>query len=261
MKVEVLVSTLNKDPKDLIKKMNIQSDAIIVCQCDKNEFEEIIYNEQVIRIYYFAERGVGLSRNTALMRAKGDILVFADDDEVFVDGYEKMIINEYLENKKAEMIMFNISTNSLERNPKKNLNIKKIKTYNCLRYGTPRITIKNKVVRKKNIYFSLMFGPGTNYGCGEDSLFIYNLIKSKVKAYTTNKVLCDIDMSESSWFNGYNEKYFYDKGALFRALYHNNYFPYALFFILKHRNMYKELGFRRSLKMMINGAVDFEKNI
>lgn len=35
MTVQVLVSTINPNPKELIEKMNIQTDAIIVCQCKK----------------------------------------------------------------------------------------------------------------------------------------------------------------------------------------------------------------------------------
>ena len=35
------------------------------------------------------ERGIGLSRNTALMRATADIILFADEDVTYKDGYAK----------------------------------------------------------------------------------------------------------------------------------------------------------------------------
>lgn len=90
MKVEVLVATVNcTDIKKLIKKMNIQTDAIIANQCDHIGYEEIKYNNSSIKVYSFPERGVGLNRNNALMRASGDIVLFADDDEALVDKYEK----------------------------------------------------------------------------------------------------------------------------------------------------------------------------
>ena len=43
---------------------------------------------KTIKIYSFDERGVGLSRNSALMRADADIIVFADSDVIYNDDYE-----------------------------------------------------------------------------------------------------------------------------------------------------------------------------
>ena len=42
----------------------------------------------------FTERGVGLSRNNALMRASADICLFADDDIIYENNY-KEILNRY----------------------------------------------------------------------------------------------------------------------------------------------------------------------
>ena len=95
MTVEVLVATVNcGNPKELAKKMNIQTNAIIINQCQKFGYEEFKINkDQTVKCYSFDERGVGLSRNSALMRASGDIVLFADDDEKFVDGYEKIVLD------------------------------------------------------------------------------------------------------------------------------------------------------------------------
>ena len=88
MKIEVLVSTMNQQDTALIEKMKLETDAVIINQTDKHEFKEITLNENKIRFYSFNERGVGLSRNSALMRSDADICILADDDinSVFVNN-------------------------------------------------------------------------------------------------------------------------------------------------------------------------------
>ncbi|HAZ18611.1 MAG TPA: glycosyl transferase 2, partial [Clostridiales bacterium] len=91
MTVEVLVASMHQTNHGLLQKMNIQSDAIIGNQCDRNEIENFIYQGHKIRYLSFCERGVGLNRNNALMRATADICILADDDMVFDDGYEQKV--------------------------------------------------------------------------------------------------------------------------------------------------------------------------
>lgn len=159
MKVQVLGSVMNQKNIDIIEKMNINTDAIIINQCDRNDYKKIILkNDKKVEMFSFKERGVGLSRNNALMRATGDIVVFADEDERFVDGYEKIIIETFEKNPKADIIMFNVPSTNPERplyNIKKNF---KVKWYNCLRYGAVKITARRESIQKHNIFFSLLFG-------------------------------------------------------------------------------------------------------
>jgi len=156
MKLEVLVSTVNcDDPKKLVEKMNIQTDAIIINQCHKFEYKEFQNNHKTIKVFSFNERGIGLSRNSALMRASGDIVLFADDDEQFVDGYEKIILEAFEINKKADFIVFDIeSFGNNERIYKKIKKDKRLHWYNCLKYGAVRFAVKLQKLRNCNISFS-----------------------------------------------------------------------------------------------------------
>ena len=49
MKIQVLVATMHQTDHSLPEKMNIQTDAIIINQCDRNEYEEFTYNGHTIR--------------------------------------------------------------------------------------------------------------------------------------------------------------------------------------------------------------------
>ena len=87
MKVQVLVSALDKDIITLPSQMNIETDAVIVNQCDRYDYYEL----EKIRCFCMKERGVGLSRNTALLHADADICLFSDEDIVLTKGYAELI--------------------------------------------------------------------------------------------------------------------------------------------------------------------------
>lgn len=252
--LQVLIATMNqKKIKDLLKKMNIQTDAIITNQTDEFSKEEIKYNNKFIKLYNFDERGIGLNRNNGLMRATSDILLFADDDIKYVNGYETIVIEEFKKNEKADMIIFNIDQSETERKRYKIKKYHRVHKYNCLRYGAVRIAVKTEKIKKKNIYFSLLFGGGAKYGSGEDSIFIYNCIKKGLKVYACPKTILTLEDSESTWFDGYNEKFFYDKGALLSCLYGKLTPLYVYAYIIKHKDICKKIGIKNAIREMLDG--------
>ena len=95
MKIETLIVTMkNNNSQELLKKMNIQTDAIIANQCEENKIENFEYNKNNILKLNFNEKGVGLNRNNALMRSKADICILADDDMIFKDKYNEKVLNK-----------------------------------------------------------------------------------------------------------------------------------------------------------------------
>lgn len=76
MKLQVLVSSVGEDAVTLAERMNLESDAIIINQTDYFDYHEYRHKNKKIQCFELAERGVGLSRNNALLRADGDIVLF-----------------------------------------------------------------------------------------------------------------------------------------------------------------------------------------
>lgn len=258
MKVEVLVATVNADINKLINQMNIQTDAIIVNQGDKHSYEEIKHKGRTIKVYNFKERGVGLSRNTSLMRATSDIVLFADDDEVLVDNYENIIVSEFLKNKKADMIVFDLISSGGTRKAHQIKKNKKLGKYNSLKYGAVRFAVKLDKIRKNNISFSLLFGGGCQYGSGEDSIFIYDCIKRKMNVRTSSTKIAVIDFSDSTWFKGYNNKFYFDKGALFHSLHGNACILFSFIYLLTHVKEKSNLSFREKFSLMCKGYLSMK---
>lgn len=217
MRIQVLVAAMHQEDHSLLQKMNIQSAVIIGNQCDKNSVETFDYNGHKVTYLNFAERGVGLNRNNALMRATGDICLFADDDMEYVDDYCGVIQDAFKQLPDADVIIFNLEEEKPTRYVIRKL--EKVGYLNYLRYGTARVAFRLKSVRKNGIYFNQCFGGGTEHCHGEDNIFLTDCIKAKLKIYAVPKTIAKLtEERESTWNSGYDEKYLIDQGCLYRAI-------------------------------------------
>ncbi len=218
MKVEVLASVMNQSMEQVVKQMNLESDAVIINQCDRLSYEETEHKGHKVRFYSFTERGIGRSRNEAILRADSGICLFSDEDIVYESGYEAAIIREFEANPKADMILFNIEVEE-ERRTYHITERKKVHWYNCGRYGAVSFAVKRDSLLASGVMFSLLFGGGAKYSNGEDSLFLKEFMKKGYKVYTAPVTIGRETAGESSWFQGYDEKFFHDRGVLYHALY------------------------------------------
>ncbi|MDD3660756.1 MAG: glycosyltransferase family A protein [Lachnospiraceae bacterium] len=263
MNLEVLVSAMHQKPDVLIEKMQLESDTIIINQCDQVAYEEICkdgpYGKFKVRFFSFAERGVGLSRNNALLRAQGDILLFSDDDIVYDPGYSKLVIQEFEKHPEADMLLFNFDVIE-ERKTYDTTEFKRVRTYNCGRYPTFSFAVRREKLHRFNITYSLLFGGGARYSNGEDSLFIRECIRKRMRVYATPVRLGTEEGTPSTWFHGYNEKFFYDRGVLYQELYGRAAKLLAIRFLLKHKNkMCQEISASKAYKLMKNGIEDMRQ--
>lgn len=261
MKIEVLVATMNKQSLQIADKMNIQTDAIIINQANEVGYQYKIENNKKIQMYSFNEKGVGLSRNSSLMRSNADICLMADDDMIYYEGYKEIVEEAFEKNPKADVILFDVQIEDKNGNIKTKIRKKeKIGYHNYMKFGTVNIAFRRKSITKNNIYFSLLFGGGTNYGSGEDTLFLTECLKKNLQVYSVPSVIAKINYRPSSWFNGYNKKFFKDKGALFYAISPKLCYLIALQFIIRRKDIVKEVGRGRALKYFLEGINEYSNN-
>lgn len=217
-KVEVLCATMRQNNFDKINEMNIQSDVVFANQDDDVRYDEIKLGENIAKMITTNTRGVGINRNIALMYATDDYLLFSDDDLKYVDGYAQIVEEAFLKVPKADCIIFNIITIGSDIKRRKNEKIKRVRWYNALNYGTVRVAVKRNSISRENVTFNTNFGGGTPFSCGEDTLYIVDMLKSKLKLYTYPEVIATVDQRDSTWFKGFNEKYYYDKGVIYASI-------------------------------------------
>jgi len=235
MKVEVLASVMNQSIEQIAEQMNLGSDAVIINQCERLHQEEMDYKGHRIRFYSFSDRGVGRSRNEAIMRADRDICLFSDEDIVYEEGYEQAIVEEFRRNPKADMILFNIEVEEARRTYHITER-KKVHWYNCGRYGAVSFAVRRESLLASGVTFSLLFGGGAKYSNGEDSLFLKEFMDKGYRVYTAPVTIGREFSGESTWFAGYNEKFFHDRGVLYHFLYGKAAALMAMRFLLAHKS-------------------------
>lgn len=260
MSVQVLISTMHRVDLDFLEVMNLNSDAIVINQADRFSYIKTKKRSKTIEMFTLNERGVGLSRNTALMRATADVVLIADDDICYVDGYEQLVAKAFEDRPDADMILFNFQSTNPDRPEYLIGKEGRVRWYNSLRYGAFRIALRTASFRKKNLTFSLEFGGGAPYMSGEDSLFIYNAIKRGLVAYAVPIGLGTVTHETSTWFHGYDEKFFLDKGALFAAISKSWGKIFVIYYVLRNYKSFNNFGTKLHLiKLVFKGIDDYEK--
>ena len=259
MNIQILIATMNQTDHTILDRMNIQTDAIVGNQCGKNEIKDFAYKDQSIKWLSFKERGVGLNRNNVLMRATSDIIMFADDDMVFTDHYEEIIAEAYKKLPHADVIIFDLQYPDRPRKPI--TKIERLTARKCMRFGAARISAKLESLRIHGISFNLCFGGGARFSSGEDSLFLMECIRKGLKIYSYPVVIAKLIERKSTWFVGYNDKYFFDKGVLFSLLYPNLCKVYAIIHCVKQYRQYREYGLFRAYRQIRRGIQYRRRNL
>ena len=151
MKLEVLVSAVEKEPAELVSQMNISSDAVLVNQCDRYAYDALQTEGGSVKCFSMPERGVGLSRNTALLHASGDVVLFSDEDITLAPNYETQIRQAYEALPDADMILFNVKV-APARRTYWNREIRRITYRSYGRYPAYSISAKLSALRRANAH-------------------------------------------------------------------------------------------------------------
>lgn len=253
MNIELLISALNADPEKLISEMSVDCDAVLVNQCDKEDYGELAVNHGTVRVFSCKERGIGLSRNKALDESKKEIILFSDDDIRYKESFEATVISEFEAHPEADGIFFNFEVDP-SRQTYENTEFGPVTIRNSGRYPTYSLAVKRDIINQKRIRFSPLFGGGAKYSCGEDSLFIIDCLKSGIKLYKSPKFIGREEFRPSTWFNGYTEKFFFDKGVLYPFLYGPLASLVGARFILKHKaEMCKDINAGKAYSLLLKG--------
>lgn len=221
MKIEVLVTTMHQTDISKYTEMNLQTDAVIANQADRCDFEETEINGNNVRFVTTDTTGASLNRNIALTYSKGDILIFSDDDQVFVDGYEQIIENAFNENPDADAIKFYCEST----NPDRPLSYKGVKQTikaskkRIMSAGVHDLAVRKEFLEKSDIWFDNRIGPGRDFYCGEDSVFLNDLLKCKAKIYLSPMLLGHVNQQGSSWFKGYDKQFCLSVGYIYSLIY------------------------------------------
>ncbi|MGS0746157.1 glycosyltransferase [Syntrophomonas erecta subsp. sporosyntropha] len=258
MKLEVLVSTMHQTDCSLIDKMKLTSNVLIINQVDDDN-HEINSKYPNVRVLTFKERGLSNSRNRAIDNSSADICVISDDDVIYNEDYEGIIINAYNQYPEADVIVFKVALDYRKKKYPKNK--KKLGFFSSLKVSSNQITFRLKSIKDKKIKFNPLFGAGSGkYISGEENIFMHECLRKKLNIIYVPKEISTVYQSESTWFKGYTAKYFISKGAYFKEIFGFFYLLGIIQFLIRKRSMYiNEINMISAFSYMLRGARNYEK--
>ncbi|MCL2370225.1 MAG: glycosyltransferase family 2 protein [Firmicutes bacterium] len=255
MEIEAIISTMHQNSIDKYSELKITTNAIIANQTNKNCFEEQVFDDKLIRLISTDTRGLGKNRNIGLIHSTAEIVHFADDDMLFVDGYEQIVLNAFDKNPRVHALVFNVVSLNEDRKIKEHKKNKKLRFKDVKSHGIVGTFFKREALIKYNLWFSCYFGAGAICTLGEDTLLLKKFFDEKLTMISIPLKIADVKQDESSWFVGINEKLFFDRGALYATLMNSKFKAKlaARYHVFKHRAKYKHFGLAKAYNIMRDG--------
>ncbi len=255
---EILCTTMHRTDFSKLKEMNIHSDVVFANQADRTEFSELTFEGHRARMITTATRGVGNNRNLALLYAQGDICLLADDDVVYYDDMEQQILAEFSAHPDADIMIFHLEASDPTRAFQSVPETRKLRFWNRAPASAVRIAFRLSSVRKANLWFTTLFGGGCVFPAGEDSMWVHTARKKGLRIYISNQTIGKVSFETSSWFKGYDEGFFYGKGAYHRSVHPYTYRLWKLYVLFRFRNC-GTMSPRDKMKWYTCGADGYNK--
>ena len=262
--IEILISTMNQNSLDFLVPMFPYShfsnfSILIINQTQK---EKILTSDYAnVRVINSFEKGLAKSRNLALENAVGKILIIADDDVVYKEGFAIEIIDAYNKFPKAAVINFeaeNLDGSLIKKYPsgsKANLNI-----FDVLNSSSIEMTLNKKIINESKVSFDENFGLGAVFEMGEEAIFLSDL-KAKQKQLVFEPQIIVIHKNQTSSEKKSIDDKYYIQGALFSRIFKKKYLFWLyikLFFDLKQNNI-KFKNVKRLVAIAKKGHIKFEQ--
>lgn len=255
---EILCVTMHQTDFSKIQSMNIHSNVVFANQADETSLKEIRFEGHCAKMVTTETRGVGKNRNVALLNASADICLLADDDVVYYENLEEKVVGEFEKHPDADVIVFNLETDDKKRKQRIYSKTKKCSKFCRMPWGAFRIAFRSSSWKKANVWFTTLFGGGCIFPSGEDSMWLNGMKENGMCFYVSKEVIGNISFAESTWFTGYDEKFFYGKGAYYKNAHPKSFFFWMLYFSLRTRKM-SQMGFWKKMNWMYKGLGGYNK--
>lgn len=238
MTLEILMSCMHQTDDALIAASHITGSAVVVNQCDRNEEQRYTTEQGQVRFLSTTQRGLTKSRNMAIAHSTADVCLLCDDDQVFVPGYEEKILGAYEKFPQADVIIFRMVNYpcSFGDSPRP------LKFPQTMHVASWQISFRRERILEKGIHFDELLGAGTGNGAEEELKFMLDCQRAGLSIWYVPVEIATVAQQESTWFAGFNEKFFYDRGATTRYILGAPLAAaYAVYYVAKKKEKYQSL--------------------
>lgn len=258
-KIELLISTMNRKP-DFLKKLNIKTDVVVVNQCENDSKKEFNFYGHHVTWIDSTTRGLSRSRNIAIENSKAEYIVLTDDDMEYRNNYPEKILEAFEKHKDVDILAFQI--NGIERKFKNYPRNEKWVSYlRSMKLSSVELVFRRKSIVENKITFKENFGSGAEFKMGEENILLFECLKNKLKIKYIPYLIADLHIGESTWFTGFNQKYFYDRGAVYFEMF-GEFAPIMLFqFIIRKYCIYKgQISLLEAWNQSISGLKKYKND-
>lgn len=257
MKLTYLISCMHQKDASIIERTGVQSDVVVINQCDHNSIEEFDFINKKgkkchAKFICTTERGLSRSRNMAIKYAEGDICQICDDDQTVSEDGEDVICNVYKEHPEVDVITFSLVRK--DGNKKYPNNEQYINFIQMLKTNSLQITFRKEAILKKYIEFDINMGSGTGNGGGEENKFLFDCKRKGIKLFYSPQKIATVLPSESQWHLGYTATYMRNQGWVSRKILGTFMgFLYCIYYGISHRKRYTEINMFQAIYNLILG--------
>ncbi|SIS38191.1 hypothetical protein SAMN05421766_101249 [Zobellia uliginosa] len=241
-KITILVSTVDggilRNDTLLNMPLSTSLNMVIVNQMIKNDVPLSIQRDHC-KIINSKTKGLSVSRNLALNEVRSGYAIVADDDVVYVDGFEERIRQAFQKFKKRAILTFRIETpeggffkdyasEAFEHNARSLLKVSSIDM------------VLNVSELNSDVKFDEQFGLGAKYNTGENNIFLLDAHrKGLLMGYVPETIV--IHPFENSG-RVLNAGHLFAKGAVFRRMFGLKGLAIIIVFCIKKRKEMKDSG-------------------
>jgi len=257
VKTQVLLSVMDKDDElHYVDMLNIKSDVLIINQCGcRNNFQT---SGRYGKIYVREsdERGLSKSRNEALMYARSDTVIFCDNDVRYEDDAFKRIDAAFERNPKAAVLVFFIERPERKKPVYSSETV--MDKVHMMKIFSPEIAVRKSLLG--DLRLNEEFGAGAKYSMGEENIFLFEAKRRGLEIKYIPEKIATLLPVESSWFKGYDEEFFFNRGAGYYAMDPKYWYPLAWQFLIRKRRLYsKDISMGAAYKSMLDGMREYKE--
>ena len=256
------MSCMFKEADTLLPRLNLDSDVVIVNQCDVNSCVKLTDGrEHSVKFVSSTQRGLSRSRNMAIDNSSADICLLSDDDEVYAPDYATRLQQAYSDWPEADVVLFQVAGGRGKVYSDRPFRVGYLR---ALKFASWQISFKRSSVVSKGIRFDEQMGSGTGHGSGEEIKFLYDCLRRGLRLqYVPVEIATLVDRGESVWFKGFTDSYFYNRGwSTARYMGKVPALLYCFYFaVMKHKLYRKDNAFLSASWNMIKGVFANRRDI
>ena len=218
--LEILISTKDRDNLDFLNNIFVNYNAHSIPILIINQTQNLNFScphSDNINLINVNQIGLSKSRNLAIENAKADICLLADDDIVYENNFESIIINAFNLNPSADIITFKM--NDFKGNSFKDYPIIKKHNKKSLSFvNSVVIAFRRNSIISNKVFFDENFGLGSTFQTADEYVFLRNALNLNLNIVFHNEVILSHPV-DSSGKDVASDRILFAKGALFYKYY------------------------------------------